>query len=427
MPADTARAAPTEAPQPAHRGCPVDHRHFGQRKTDPDPQPATQAPRQDAAGVWHLYGYAAARALLRAEGTRQAGFMAERLGKLPKTMRDPILFQEGPDHREQRSKVARFFTPKTTDERYRGFMERFADEVLGELLRRGRADLSAMSVRLAVQVAAQVVGLTHSSRPGLAKRIEAFFAQTPAGASRPARLWGFLKTQRDVLRFYLFDVRPAIRARRLEPREDVISHALAEGYGPAEILTECVTYAAAGMATTREFISAAAWHLLEQPELRAMYLAGDEKARYRILHELLRLEPVVGTLWRRTLGEVRLELGGTALTLPAGAKVAVHIYSANADETVVGEDPLSVCPARQLPRSVAEPVLSFGDGHHRCPGAYVAIQESDIFLCKLLALPLTVERWPGLERSELVQGYELREFWLRLDERRGAPPSSVSA
>lgn len=54
-------------------------------------------------------------------------------------------------------------------------------------------------------------------------------------------------------------------------------------------------------------------------------------------------------------------------------------------------------------------MMSFGDGHHRCPGASIAIQESDIFLRRLLALPgLKLEQAPSVTWDELTAGYLLR-------------------
>lgn len=398
-----------------HQGCPVDHSRLPQAKTLRQRSSARPILR-DEAGRYHIYGYAEARAFLRAEGTKQAGFQAERLASLPQTMRQPVLFQEGRAHHEQRTKIARFFTPKTTDERYHGFMARCAEELITEFKRRRRADLSELSMRLAVQVAAQVVGLTDSRRPGMSHRIEAFFDQPPERAGGASRLWAWLKSQVSIWRFFFLDVQPAIRRRRKAPQEDVVSHLLEQGYRPSEILIECVTYASAGMATTREFISMAAWHLLEHPELRAQYLAGEREARYKLLHELLRLEPVVGTLFRRTTEDLSLESKGARVTIPAGAHVALHLGAANADERVLGEAPLVACPVRTLPRGVPDAVMSFGDGHHRCPGAYVAIQESDIFLRQLLSLPgLVLEHPPELRYNQLVQGFELREFMLRLE------------
>jgi cytochrome P450 len=192
----------------------------------------------------------------------------------------------------------------------------------------------------------------------------------------------------------------------------VISHLVQLGRNDREILTECITYGAAGMVTTREFIGVAAWHMLEQPALRARYLAAEETERYTILHEILRLEPVVGHLFRRTTADLVLEQTGGSTVIPAGSLIDVHITAANLDPEVVGAAPQQLCPGRKLHGDrVTEMMLSFGDGHHRCPGAYVAIQESDIFLHRLLAIErLRVVQEPQLSYSELSNGYELRRF-----------------
>jgi cytochrome P450 len=79
-----------------------------------------------------------------------------------------------------------------------------------------------------------------------------------------------------LLGFYHLDVKPAIRVRRRYRSADVISQLLQQGFNDVEILTEALTCAAAGMATTREFITVAAWQLLDEPELRSRYLAGRE-------------------------------------------------------------------------------------------------------------------------------------------------------
>src|SRR5262249_30040775 len=175
--------------------------------------------------------------------------------------------------------------------------ERLAGELVAELARSKRGDLSRLGMRLAVQVAGEVVGLTASRRPGMDRRLDAFFTGDLVEPSwRPHALLGFLRNQIRLAAVYLLDVRPAIQARRRQPREDVISHLLAQGYRDSEILTECVTYGAAGMVTTREFICVAAWHLLEQPALCARYLAAPEEERQEILQEMLRVGPVGGRL-----------------------------------------------------------------------------------------------------------------------------------
>lgn len=399
--------------RPHGAGCPVDHTKLARQKTAQVVEPADPALVRDADGTWHVRGYRETRAILRGSGTRQAGFKAELIEQIPGRMNMPVLYQEGKVHHEQRRQTARFFTPKATSSNYRLLMENLADQMIARLQRTGRADLSKLSMTLAVRVAGKVVGLTNSIIPGLDKRLDTFFAEDIAKPGlNPRAIIGMLRNQYAVALFYGLDVRPAIRARRRQPQEDVISHLIAQGYSDAEILTECVTYAAAGMATTREFISVAAWHFLERPELRARYLAAGEEERHAMLQEILRVEPVVGHLFRRTVEDVVVETDGREVTIPAGELVDIHIYAVNADQQIVGEEPLAICPARELSvDNVSPAVVSFGDGHHRCPGAYIAIQESDIFLQRLLVIDtLRMEHPPKLEWSDLTKGYELRDF-----------------
>jgi cytochrome P450 len=108
---------------------------------------------------------------------------------------------------------------------------------------------------------------------------------------------------------------------------------------------------------------------------------------------------------------------GAPLIIPNGALIDLHIRAANADEELVGEQPHAVCPQRMLSDERAgAAVLSFGDGHHRCPGAYIAIAESDIFLRRLLAAEgLRMEQPPTLTWNDLVTGYELRNFVVAVD------------
>jgi cytochrome P450 len=208
------------------------------------------------------------------------------------------------------------------------------------------------------------------------------------------------------------DVKPAINARKRQSRDDVISYLIDQKYNDGAILTECITYGAAGMATTREFICVAAWHFLQHPELRAEYLRGDEAARYEILHEILRLEPVVGHLFRRATEAIQLESQGQSVTIPAGDLIDLNIEAINTDEVLTPEEPQAVCPHRAYTSETVTPaVMSFGDGHHRCPGAYVAIQESDTFLTRLMAIEgLQMETEPHVSFSDLTAGYEIRNF-----------------
>jgi len=58
--------------------------------------------------------------------------------------------------------------------------------------------------------------------------------------------------------------------------------------------------------------------------------------------------------------------------------------------------------------------LTFGDGAHKCPGQPLAILESDILLTRLLRRDPVVVREPTLDWDDLIEGYTLRDFELRL-------------
>ena len=195
-------------------------------------------------------------------------------------------------------------------------------------------------------MAAQVVGLTSSRLPGMEQRITAFVdggGDSEPGAAQIRSRGAALKQQLNLALFFALDVKPAIQARKKERRDDLISHLLDKNYNDVEILTECLTYGTAGMVTTREFISAAAWHLLQNPDLRGEYLHATEKERHAILHEILRLEPVVSTLYRRA--EHDLTIDGD--NMPQGSLLALNVQEANTDERTVGERPLEALSGPQ--------------------------------------------------------------------------------
>lgn len=403
---------PSEAP-----GCPV-------RKLEPEGRssgPSLELVHEDGAERWVVRSFALARQVLRdPEATVQAGFGAERMpagersgGGATPPMRRPILYQEGAQHRTQRSAAARFFAPRVTED-YRPMMEAVAARLVRRVRPDRGVDLRRLSMEMAVQVAGRVVGLTDSSTRGMSRRLDTFFAGDPL--ERRTGLAGLVKNARAgtaTARFYYLDVKPAVRARRRKPREDVISQLLAEGFSDLEILTECITYAAAGMATTRELICMAAWHLLDDAELLARYRSADRDARLAVLNETLRLEPVVGHLYRRLRAPLTLELDGVAHVLPQGSLVDLDLRAVNADADTVGEEPYGLCPGRDLPRAVPAAVMSFGDGHHRCPGGPLAIMESEIFLTALLARDVVADGPPRVTWNAISQGYDLDEFFVR--------------
>lgn len=395
-----------------------------QRKISPKENWSKAPIEVDANGVWHVQGYDEARQVLRSELVTQAGFHSEEVMTETRGMlqNPPILFLDGEVHHQMRRETNKFFTPAITDKQYREFMHEFADQLIDKLKKDKRANLNDLTMEMAMKVAAKVVGLTTSALPGLNNRLIGLLNTSTnikiEPGRKPNKLQLFL-SQLPTLKFLMLDVKPSIRAHRKNPQNDVISYLIARNYSDVEILTECIVYGVAGMVTTREFICVALLHLMENPHLRKRMLVGSQEERYAILHEILRLEPIVGHLYRRAQSPIEVKSNDQTITIPAGALIELNIFASNLDDVVVGENSKAVCPERTYHSSlgkVGDAVLSFGDGAHRCPGSFIAIQESDIFLQKLLGIEtLRVERPPKLAYNSTVQGYEVKDLPVVVD------------
>ena len=228
-----------------------------------------------------------------------------------------------------------------------------------------------------------------------------------AKRKRPGLL-GRIGALEDVLRtlwFFRRDVVPAIRHRQTQDRDDVISFLVREGFSDQEILIECMTYATAGMITTREFIVMVAWHLLEKDDLRRQFLQGDEETQFAILDEVLRIDPVAAYVYRRAEEDLTTSDGKE---IKAGEQFLVDIRNINLDEAATGSCPFAIDPERSKRQRMSSNWLSFGDGPHRCPGAQVAMHETRVFIDALLRVPgIRLTRRPTMGWIEEINGYEL--------------------
>ena len=256
---------------------------------------------------------------------------------------------------KRRRQAASFVAAAGAGAAHREFVERSADEQCRALCRHGAADLSVLSSHLAAAVAAEMVGLTGNR--GVVERLESFSRGLRAGRRGVSGRLG-------VRTFLWRDVRPAVADRRRARRDDLISHLLDEGCTRPGELGECVTVAVAGMVAAREFITVAAWRLLTDDGLRARYTGGGDAGRAAVLREILDQEPVIADRLRWTGASPG---GGSDAGRPGGEPGS--------------ED----------------------------AGVRLAVQEADIFLRKLFAMPgLRLLREPTvIIRSDLA-AYELR-------------------
>ena len=326
-----------------------------------------------------------------------------------------IFFLEGEEHLRRRAAILGFFSPQAIAKRHLGVMEQHADMLVAEFKQKGEARLEHMSARMAQAVVAEIVGLTNSDIKAMAKRVSgAFDGAMLASRGGWRKLVAPLVSAVNGLQIYYFDVRPAIAARRAQRQEDVISRLIDAGRSDKEILIECITFCLAGMTTTRELMIMAAWHMLENADLRQRFLSGDDAEKVAILREILRLEPLASTLGRRTIDVVA---GVTPDPIPADTRLILDLRAANVDEAHVGECPFTLDPDRARRLKINDTYLSFGAGEHLCPGRNVAIAEARVFLDRLLRVPgIRLVRAPDIHfLPPLLGTYELSNCVIACD------------
>jgi cytochrome P450 len=355
-------------------------------------------------GAERIRAYEPARDILLSKELLQGGAGAEHVDTSDPD-KSPVFYLDGEPHRHKRTSIARFFTPKAVTSRYHAIIERETARLLGQLRRDGRARLDVISFELTVAVAANIVGLTDSDVPKMSRRLAVMLSAAWYSQHQLVRrISSGVRKGIAMAGFWLSDITPALRARRERPQDDILSELIARKASRRMILIECMTYAAAGMVTTREFIVMAAWHLFERPELRAEFLAGDEARQFAILNEILRLEPIASLLYRRKPGHAR------------EVKYALDLRSIHSDEAAVGACPQAIDPDRAQRTGTNGSFLSFGAGAHHCPGRQVALHETRMFLDALLRVPgVRLERAPDVGWSDLLMSYELRDAVVACD------------
>jgi cytochrome P450 len=137
-----------------------------------------------------------------------------------------------------------------------------------------------------------------------------------------------------------------------------------------------------GNETSTALITNLVWRLLEVPA-RWQALLDDRGLIDVAVEESLRHDPPVLGLFRTATHDTQLH----GVTVPAKAKMMVCYASANRDEAV-WDHPDEFRLDRPLEE--ARHHLSFGFGHHFCPGASLARLEARI------TLRLLLERFPDL-------------------------------
>ena len=306
-----------------------------------------------------------------------------------------MLDLDPPDHTRLRGLVHKAFTPRLV-ERMRARVESLADELLDAALRRRRLDLIRdYALPIPTTIIAEMLGVPARDRHRFHRWSRVLVATSPFGLARFAAVPSVV--------FFLRYIRKLVRARRADPRDDLVS-ALAQSEEAGDQLSEDELLAmiflllVAGHETTVNLIGNGALALLKNPGQRER-LRGDPSLGKTAVEELLRYESPLATATERFARE-DIPIGG--VVIPRGEMVYAVLASANRDPRQF-PDPDTLDVAREPNRH-----LAFGLGIHYCLGAPLARLEGEIAIGALL------RRAPGLrlavpaERLRWRRGLVLR-------------------
>ena len=135
--------------------CPVRQAHDDRKSAA-----LADAEAQPEAGFVPVHSFDFARDIMRSPAVLQG--MQSDYFKDKEPSKVPVIFLDGDLHKQRRAQLARYFTPKAIRDRHRKVMDATTADLMAGLRARGRGQLDVMSLRLACDVAAEIVGLTNT-------------------------------------------------------------------------------------------------------------------------------------------------------------------------------------------------------------------------------------------------------------------------
>jgi len=294
-----------------------------------------------------------------------------------------MLDLDPPDHTRLRALVQKAFTPRVV-EQMRERIRALTEELVDRALERGRIDLIRdYALPIPTTIIAEMLGVPVEDRHRFQRWSGAIVQSNPSG-------WRMIPAIPHAILFLRY-IRRLVRARRAEPRDDLVS-ALVRAEEAGDQLSEDELFAMvfllliAGHETTVNLIGNGTLALLEHPSAMER-LRSEPGLLAGAVEELLRHSGPLQTATERFAREDS-EVGG--VTIPRGSTVYAVLASANRDERQFS-NPDAVDVAREPNRH-----LAFGLGIHYCVGAPLARLEAQIAFDTLLrrtsALSLVASR-----------------------------------
>jgi cytochrome P450 len=225
-----------------------------------------------------------------------------------------MLDLDPPDHTRLRGLVQKAFTPLLI-ERMRERMASRTGELLDAALRRRRVDLIRdYALPIPTTIIAEMLGVPAADRHRFHRWSRVIVATSPSGP-------GMAKAIPSVF-FFLRYIRRLVRARRAEPRDDLVS-ALAQAEEAGDELSEdellaMIFLLVAGHETTVNLIGNGALALMRHPAQMERLRGGEPALVKTAVEELLRYESPLATATERFARE---DIPIAGVVIPRGEMV----------------------------------------------------------------------------------------------------------
>jgi cytochrome P450 family 114 len=292
---------------------------------------------------------------------------------------DSLVMRNPPEHTRLRRLVSRDFTPRRVDglqERIGQICDRVLDSIVEPLLDGETIDLHhAWSIPFSLQVLSELLGVPEADRAWLAATV---IHISDGIASGDENLMTVSDEKTAQLAGYFQEL---IAQRRRQPGDDLVS-ALANGLGPGEdrladdqLFSLLWLLWLAGFESSASMIDHGVQVLLNQPG-QSYWLRGGYPESLAFADEVLRYCVVQLFTPIPRIAAQDLEIAG--VPIPAGSDLRPVVAAANRDPAMF-PDPDRFDPSRE--NAVAG--FAFGQGMHRCVGAFLARAELAIGLSRI--------------------------------------------